>query len=84
MDVTDPMDTRGEQLKNLGNSEYKAQNYNAAIKHYSDAIAVCPDVPAYYGNRSATLMMMGDYKTALKDAKKSLVSIYLENLALCC
>lgn len=80
-------DTRGEQLKNLGNAEYKEKNYNAAIKHYSDAISVCPGVPSYYGNRAATLMMIGDYKNALRDSKKSLVTIchyltcmYLNNI----
>lgn len=36
---------------------------------YTEAINLCPDNAAYYGNRSACLMMMGDYKGALKDSR---------------
>lgn len=33
---------------------------------------MCPDNAAYYGNRSACLMMMGDYKGALKDCRDAI------------
>lgn len=39
---------------------------------YSDAISLCPDNAAYYGNRAACLMMMADYVAALHDARHSL------------
>lgn len=39
---------------------------------YSDAISLCPDNAAYYGNRAACLMMMADYIGALNDARHSL------------
>ncbi|KAJ4438713.1 hypothetical protein ANN_14660 [Periplaneta americana] len=32
---------------------------------------LCPDSPAYYGNRSACYMMLHQYKDALEDARKS-------------
>lgn len=60
-----------EEKKQAGNAEYKAQNYHAAISSYSDAIALCPDNPAFLGNRAAALMMINDYKGALADAKKA-------------
>lgn len=60
-----------EEKKNTGNAEYKAQNYQAALRLYTDAVSLCPENPAYLGNRAACLMMIGDYKRALSDAKKS-------------
>lgn len=36
---------------------------------------MCPDTAAYYGNRSACHMMLGDYKSALEDARHS---VYLD------
>lgn len=60
-----------EEKKNLGNDQYKAQNYQMALKLYSDAIGLCPDTAAYYGNRSACHMMLGNYKSALNDARTS-------------
>lgn len=39
------------------------------MRLYTEAINLCPDNAAYYGNRSACLMMMGDYKGALKDSR---------------
>lgn len=58
-----------ENKKNAGNEQYKAQNYSSALRLYSDAINLCPESPAFYGNRSACYMMMGDYKAALKDSR---------------
>lgn len=62
-----------EDAKNTGNAEYKAQNYHAALKYYSDAISVCPENPSYLSNRSACHMMLANYKEALNDAKKSIL-----------
>lgn len=61
-----------EERKNSGNSEYKAQNYHLALKYYSDAVSLCPQNPSYLGNRSATFMMLGNYRAALADAKLSI------------
>lgn len=61
-----------ENKKNDGNAQYKAQNYQVALRLYTEAITLCPDNAAYYGNRSACLMMMGDYKGALKDSRDAI------------
>lgn len=58
-----------EKKKNAGNDQYKAQNYQSALHLYGEAINLCPENAAFYGNRSACLMMMGDYKGALKDSR---------------
>ncbi|XP_017855097.1 dnaJ homolog subfamily C member 7 isoform X2 [Drosophila busckii] len=61
-----------EEKKKLGNDQYKAQNYQNALKLYSDAISLCPDSAAYYGNRAACYMMLLNYKSALTDARHAI------------
>lgn len=61
-----------EERKNTGNAEYKAQNYHAALKYYSDAVSLCPANPSFLGNRAACYMMLANYKEALNDAKLSM------------
>lgn len=61
-----------EEKKKLGNDQYKAQNYQSALKLYSDAICLCPESAAYYGNRSACYMMMLNYNSALTDARHAI------------
>ncbi|KAL4715100.1 hypothetical protein ACJJTC_012147 [Scirpophaga incertulas] len=60
-----------EQRKETGNNFYKFKNYKGALIMYDEAIKLCPDNAAYYGNRSASYMMLGMYKKALEDAQKS-------------
>ncbi|KAG4066869.1 hypothetical protein HA402_012936 [Bradysia odoriphaga] len=64
--------TIAEEKKNEGNDHYKAQNYKQALRLYSDAITICPETPAYYGNRAACYMMLGDFKSALADSRHSI------------
>ncbi|XP_055713656.1 dnaJ homolog subfamily C member 7 [Phlebotomus papatasi] len=61
-----------EKKKDLGNEQYKIKNYSAALKLYSDAISLCPNLPAFFGNRAACHMMLGDYKQALSDARQAI------------
>jgi DnaJ family protein C protein 7 len=60
-----------ELKKESGNQLYKTKNYRQAIQLYTDAIELCPDSAAYYGNRSACYMMLHQYKDALEDARKA-------------
>ncbi|XP_074645859.1 dnaJ homolog subfamily C member 7-like [Tubulanus polymorphus] len=60
-----------EEKKSKGNVEYQKKNYKAALELYNQAIDLCPDCAAYYGNRCATSMMLGRYKEALDDARKA-------------
>lgn len=63
------VDSIAEEKKNLGNDQYKAQNYQMALKFYSDAIALCPETATYYSNRCACYMMLANYTSALIDAR---------------
>ncbi|XP_059059239.1 dnaJ homolog subfamily C member 7 [Achroia grisella] len=60
-----------EEKKESGNHLYKFKNYKGALVMYDEAINLCPDNAAYYGNRSACYMMLGMYKKALDDAQKA-------------
>ncbi|RWS15316.1 dnaJ subfamily C member 7-like protein [Dinothrombium tinctorium] len=59
-----------EAKKEEGNTLYKEKKYEDALKCYTQAIELCPDNVAYYGNRSACLIMIGRFKQALEDATK--------------
>ena len=58
-----------EQRKEEGNQLYKNKKYAEALQKYSQAIELCPDNPAFYGNRAACHMMLSQYNKALDDAK---------------
>ncbi|XP_067007935.1 dnaJ homolog subfamily C member 7 isoform X2 [Anabrus simplex] len=60
-----------EIKKENGNQLYKQKKYHQAIPYYTEAIELCPDSAAYFGNRSACYMMLHKYKEALDDARKS-------------
>lgn len=60
-----------DQKKEEGNDLYKQSNYREALQRYSEAINLCPDTPAFYGNRAACYMMLGQFGRALEDAKTS-------------
>nr|XP_026487450.1 dnaJ homolog subfamily C member 7 [Vanessa tameamea] len=60
-----------EEKKESGNHLYKFKNYKGALVMYEEAIKLCPENAAYYGNRSACYMMLGMYKNALEDAQKA-------------
>ncbi|XP_043644416.1 dnaJ homolog subfamily C member 7 isoform X1 [Drosophila teissieri] len=64
--------TIAEEKKKLGNDQYKAQNYQNALKFYTDAISLCPDSAAYYGNRAACYMMLLNFNSALTDARHAI------------
>merc|ERR1712051_1035690 len=60
-----------EEKKEEGNQLYKLKSYRDALAKYSEAIDLCPQCAAFYGNRSACYMMLGQPKQALEDARTS-------------
>ena len=71
VDVEKDAKASAENQKEEGNQLYKAKKYQEAIAKYSCAIELCPENPAYYGNRAACQMMLSQYNKALEDAKTS-------------
>jgi DnaJ family protein C protein 7 len=63
--------TLAELKKERGNELFKIKKYQQAIELYTEAIELCPDSSAYYGNRSACYMMLHQYRLGLDDARKA-------------
>lgn len=64
-------DSLADQKKEEGNQLYLAKNYREALQRYNEAISLCPRCPAFYGNRAACHMMLGQFVQALEDARTS-------------
>jgi len=56
-----------EELKSLGNEQYKRGNFKKAIDFYTQAIGYCPSQKEYFGNRVLTLLKVERYDEALAD-----------------
>lgn len=59
-----------ELKKENGNALYKTKQYRSALPFYTEAIELCPNTAAYYGNRAACFMMLNKFSEALDDARK--------------
>ena len=57
-----------DELKEQGNAAYKAQQFTAALAHYSAAIDTCKGNKAYYTNRAMCNNRLHRYEDAVKDA----------------
>ena len=57
-----------ERFRKDGNEAFKARDYKRAQELYSQAIHHNPNCPEYFGNRSATRLMLQDYPGALEDS----------------
>lgn len=71
--VIETSEKLAEAKKELGNTHYKAKQYGKALLCYAEAINLCPDLASNYGNRAACYLMLGQYKEALEDARKSVL-----------
>jgi len=60
------------KFKELGNAKYKEGKYQDAVEAYGQAIEDDPSVAAYYGNRSAALLMLKKFDEALDNCKKAI------------
>lgn len=59
------------QLKEQGNAALASENFDAAIKFYTEAIALDPKNHVLYSNRSAAHAKAGNYASALEDANQT-------------
>ncbi|XP_061357841.1 hsp70-Hsp90 organizing protein 1-like [Gastrolobium bilobum] len=60
-----------DEAKAKGNAAFSSGDYAAAIRHFSDAIALSPENHVLYSNRSAAYASLQKYTEALADAKKT-------------
>lgn len=60
-----------DEAKAKGNAAFSSGDYTAAIRHFSDAIALSPSNHVLYSNRSAAYASLQKYTEALADAKKT-------------
>ncbi|KAL2348132.1 hypothetical protein Fmac_002132 [Flemingia macrophylla] len=60
-----------DEAKAKGNAAFSSGDYAAAIRHFSDAIALSPTNHVLYSNRSAAHASLQNYADALSDAKKT-------------
>lgn len=59
---------KANEYKTLGNKEFQANNYEAAIEHFTKAIELNPNDHLFYSNRSACYASIEEYERALEDA----------------
>jgi len=59
------------QLKELGNTQFKNQNYSAAADYYTRGIELNSSEPVLYANRGTCLKLLGRYKESVSDYKKA-------------
>ena len=53
--------------KELGNAAFKAQDFNKAVEHYTEALQATPNEHTILGNRSASYHNLKKYDQALED-----------------
>lgn len=61
------------QLKEQGNAALSLGNFEAAIKYYTEAIALDPKNHVLYSNRSAAFAKDENFTAALEDANQTIV-----------
>ena len=62
-------------MKELGNAQFKNQNYSAAADYYTKGIQLNSSEPVLYANRGTCLKCLGRYK----EVKKSFVGHAYDN-----
>lgn len=60
------------EAKNKGNAAFSAGNFDEAVKHFTEAIALDASNHVLYSNRSAAYASLGKYQEALADADKTI------------
>jgi small glutamine-rich tetratricopeptide repeat-containing protein alpha len=71
-DVGADNEERAEIIKEEGNVMLKANNYEGALRKYSEAITLNGKKAAYYSNRAAALIHLGRLSEAVSDCERAL------------
>ncbi|XP_076002007.1 tetratricopeptide repeat protein 12 [Genypterus blacodes] len=59
-------------LKEKGNEAYAQEDYESAVKHYSDGLAALKDMQPLYTNRAQAYIKLGKYREAITDCEWAL------------
>ena len=57
-------------MKELGNTQFKNQNYAAASDYYSRGIQLNSSEPVLFANRGTCMKLLGKYKGSLMTIRK--------------
>ena len=60
------------EMKELGNAQFKNQNYSSAIDYYTRGIQYNSSEPVLYSNRATCFKCLGKYKESISDYKKAI------------
>ncbi|KAJ8421415.1 hypothetical protein Cgig2_023590 [Carnegiea gigantea] len=63
---------QAEQLKQDGNTYFKKERFGAAIDAYTEAIALCPNVPVYWTNRALCHRKRNDWTRVEEDCRRAI------------
>lgn len=63
---------QAEQLKQDGNTYFKKERFGAAIDAYTEAIALCPNVPVYWTNRALCYRKRNDWTRVEEDCRRAI------------
>lgn len=64
-----PAKKEAEKEKGLGNAEYKAKHFEAAVEHYRKAMELWGEEPTYRSNLAAALLEMGKYDECVAECE---------------
>ncbi len=60
------------EMKEMGNVQFKNQNYSSAIDYYTRGIQYNSSEPVLYSNRATCFKCLGKYKESVSDYKKAI------------
>ncbi|KAF3847739.1 hypothetical protein F7725_020767 [Dissostichus mawsoni] len=63
---------KAHALKDKGNEAYAQEDYETAVKYYSDGLAELRDIQPLYTNRAQAYIKLGKYKEAISDCEWAL------------
>uniref|UniRef100_A0A0E0L6D7 Thioredoxin domain-containing protein n=1 Tax=Oryza punctata TaxID=4537 RepID=A0A0E0L6D7_ORYPU len=61
-----------QEVTRAGNEWYKKGHYGEALRHYDQAVALCPDSAACRSNRAAALIGLGRLAEALRECEEAI------------
>lgn len=69
--LSSPNGPTAEEVKEQGNTAFKAKKYTEAIESYTKAIDMNPGEPSYLTNRAAAYMALKRFRPALSDCQQA-------------